>query len=49
MDPERYNDSMKTWVSTLGLTFGVLGFSLVWSDATAQAQLPTVEVYKNPS
>jgi len=49
MDRERYNESMKTWVSTLALTFGVLGFSLVCSDATAQEQLPTVEVYKNPT
>ncbi len=49
MDRDRYNNNMKTWVSTLGLAFGVLGLSLVWSDATAQAQLPTIEVYKNPT
>ncbi len=40
---------MKTWISILGLAFGVLSLSLVWSDATAQEQLPTIEVYKNPT
>ena len=49
MDRDRYNKTMKTWVSTLGLAFGVLCLSLVWSDATAQAQLPPIEVYKNPT
>ncbi len=40
---------MKNWVSALGLAFGVLGLSLVWTDVSAQAKLPTIEVYKNPT
>ena len=40
---------MKTWVFGLGLFFGVLGLSLVWSDATGQEQVPTIEVYKTPT
>ena len=40
---------MKTWVFGLGLFFGVFGLSLVGSDATAQEQVPTIEVYKTPT